>query len=78
MKKLNNKVAVVTGGSRDIGAAIAIKLASEGANVVVNYFNTESGALDTVKKIEALGQKAIAVKADVSSLSDINLSLIHI
>lgn len=72
MKKLNNKVAVVTGGSRDIGAAIAIKLASEGANVVVNYFNTESGALDTVKKIEALGQKAIAVKADVSSLSDIN------
>ena len=72
MKKLNNKVAVVTGGSRDIGAAIAIKLASEGANVVVNYFNTESGALDTVKKIEALGQKAIAVKADVSSISDIN------
>jgi len=38
---------------------------------VVNYFNTESGALDTVKKIEALGQKAIAVKADVSSISDI-------
>ena len=71
MKKLSNKIAVVTGGSRDIGRAIAIKLAKEGAHVVVNYFNTEAGALQTVKEIEALGQKAIAVKADVSNLADI-------
>ena len=71
MKKLTGKVAVVTGGSRDIGRAIAIKLAKEGANVVVNYFNTEQGALETVKEIEATGQKAIAVKADVSKLDDI-------
>ncbi len=71
MQKLTGKVAVVTGGSRDIGRAIAIKLAKEGANVVVNYFNTEQGALETVKEIEAVGQKAIAVKADVSKLDDI-------
>jgi len=71
MSKLNGKIAVVTGGSRDIGRAIAIKLAKEGANVVVNYFNTEAGALETVEEIKALGQKAIAVKADVSNLEDI-------
>jgi 3-oxoacyl-[acyl-carrier protein] reductase len=71
MKKLTGKVAVVTGGSRDIGRAIAVKLAKEGANVVVNYFNTESGALETVKEIEAAGQRAIAVRADVSKLADI-------
>lgn len=71
MKSLTGKVAVVTGGSRDIGQAIAIKLAKEGADVVVNYYNTEAGALVTVKEIEAVGQKAIAVKADVSKLDGI-------
>ena len=44
MGKLEGKVAVVTGGSRDIGRAISIKLAKEGAKVVVNYFNSEKGA----------------------------------
>ncbi len=71
MKRLSDKIAVVTGGSRDIGRAIAIKLAEEGAHVVVNYYNTEAGALETVAEIEALGQRAIAVKADVSKLEDI-------
>ncbi|MDT0605465.1 SDR family NAD(P)-dependent oxidoreductase [Croceitalea rosinachiae] len=71
MSRLKGKVAVVTGGSRDIGQAIAVKLAKEGAKVVVNYYNTKSGASDTVAKIEALGQDAIAVKADVSKLEDI-------
>ncbi|WP_350288952.1 glucose 1-dehydrogenase [uncultured Croceitalea sp.] len=71
MGKLEGKIAVVTGGSRDIGRAIAIKLAKEGANVVVNYFNTEAGAIETVKTIKSLGQKAIAVKADASNLDDI-------
>ena len=71
MKRLANKIAVVTGGSRDIGRAIAVKLAQEGCDVVVNYYNTEAGALATVAEIEALGQKAIAVKADVSKLADI-------
>lgn len=72
MNKLSGKIAVVTGGSRDIGRAIAIKLAKEGANVVVNYYNTEAGALETVAEIKAFGQRAIAVKADVSNLNDIS------
>lgn len=71
MKRLSGKIAVVTGGSRDIGRAIAIKLAKEGADVVVNYYNTEAGALETVEEIKSLGQKAIAVKADVSNLENI-------
>ncbi|MBC3759165.1 glucose 1-dehydrogenase [Hyunsoonleella sp. SJ7] len=71
MGRLKGKIAVVTGGSRDIGKAISIKLAKEGAKVVVNYFNSESGANDTVNEILSLGGEAIAVKADVSKLSDI-------
>ncbi len=71
MGKLKGKVAIVTGGSRDIGHAISIKLATEGAKVVVNYFNSESGAKRTVEEIKSLGQEAIAVKADVSNLGDI-------
>ncbi|TKD62528.1 SDR family NAD(P)-dependent oxidoreductase [Flavobacterium sp. ASW18X] len=71
MGKLEGKIAVVTGGSRDIGRAIAVKLAKEGAHVAVNYLNSEKGANETVAEIEALGKKAIAVKADVSKLEDI-------
>ncbi len=71
MGKLNGKIAVVTGGSRDIGRAISIKLAKEGAKVVVNYFNSEAGAKETVDEIKSLGQQAIAVKADVSKLDGI-------
>ena len=71
MSKLNGKVAVVTGGSRDIGRAIAIALAKFGAKVVVNYYNSEEGAQETVALIQSLGSEAIAVKADVSKLSDI-------
>ena len=71
MSKLAGKVAVVTGGSRDIGRAIAVALAKLGAKVVVNYFNSESGAHDTVASIKSLGAEAIAVKADVSKLNEI-------
>lgn len=71
MSKLQGKVAVVTGGSRDIGRAIAVKLAKEGAKVVVNYNNSESGAIETVNQIKSVGGEAIAVKADVSKLNDI-------
>ena len=71
MGKLKDKVAVVTGGSRDIGRAIAIKLAKEGAKVVVNYNSSEVGAQETVAEIKAAGGQAIAVKADVSKLTDI-------
>ena len=71
MSKLKDKVAVVTGGSRDIGRAISIKLAKEGARVVVNYNSSESEAKATVAEIKSLGGEAIAVKADVSKLHDI-------
>ena len=71
MSKLNGKVAVVTGGSRDIGRSISIGLARAGAKVVVNYNSSEAGAIDTVNEIKALGGEAIAVKADVSKLDDI-------
>jgi len=72
MGKLKGKVAVVTGGSRDIGRAISIKLAKEGANVVVNYNSSEAGANETIAEIKSFGGEAIAVKADVSKLDNIN------
>lgn len=71
MGKLEGKIAVVTGGSRDIGRAISIKLAEAGANVVVNYYSSEAGANETVAEIQSMGREAIAVKADVSNLEDI-------
>ena len=63
---LENKVAVVTGGSRGIGAAVALELASRGAAVVVNYNSSPDAANDVVKKIEEAGGKAAAFQADVS------------
>lgn len=71
MSLLKGKVAVVTGGSRDIGRAISVSLAKEGAKVVVNYNSSESGANETIKEIKSFGGQAIAVKADVSNLMDI-------
>ena len=68
---LNGKVALVTGGSRGIGKAIALSLAKNGANVVVNYSGNEAAALEVVEEITALGVKAIAVKANVSSSEEV-------
>lgn len=68
---LDNKIAVVTGGSRGIGRAIVLKLAKEGANIVVNYTSNSAAAEEVVKLVADLGQKAIAVKADVSKAVDI-------
>jgi 3-oxoacyl-[acyl-carrier protein] reductase len=66
MGKLNGKVAVVTGASKGIGAAIAKSLASEGASVVVNYASSKSGAETVVAAITAAGGKAVAVSGDVT------------
>ena len=68
--RLENKVALVTGSSSGIGQAIAIRLASEGADVVVNYRSKPDGAADTVAKIEAFGRRAITVQADISKIAD--------
>jgi 3-oxoacyl-[acyl-carrier protein] reductase len=70
MSKLTGKVAVVTGGSKGIGAAIAKALAAEGASVVVNYASSKAGADSVVDAITAAGGKAIAVGGDVAKAAD--------
>jgi 3-oxoacyl-[acyl-carrier protein] reductase len=71
MSKLKNKVAVVTGASKGIGAGIAKGLAAEGASVVVNYASSKEGADRVVAEIVKNGGKAIAVQGDVSKSSDV-------
>lgn len=70
MSKLEGKVAVVTGASKGIGAAIAAQFAAEGASVVVNYASSKDGADAVVSAIEAAGGKAVAVRGDVSNAAD--------
>ena len=64
--KLAGKTAIITGGGRDIGAAAAKKLAAEGANVALSYFESSQGADTVVAEITAAGGKAIAVQADLN------------
>jgi 3-oxoacyl-[acyl-carrier protein] reductase len=66
MGKLDGKIALVTGSSRGIGRGIALEFAREGADVAVNYRRDEAAAKETVRAIEALGRKAIAIQADVA------------
>jgi len=70
MSKLTGKVAIVTGASKGIGAAIAKSLAAAGASVVVNYASSKSGAESVVAEIGAAGGKAVAVQGDVSKAAD--------
>ena len=71
MSKLTNKVAVVTGASKGIGAGIAKGLAAEGASVVVNYASSKDGADAVVADIVKAGGKAVAVQGDVSKAADV-------
>ncbi len=68
--RLDGQVAVVTGSSRGIGRACALELAREGASVVVNYNGSEESAASCKDEIEALGEKALVVQADVSNAED--------
>ena len=67
-----NKVALVTGSGRGIGRAIALHFAHNGADVVVNFFRNRAPAEETAHEIEALGRRALLVKADVGELVDLN------
>ncbi len=70
MSKLTGKVAIVTGGSKGIGAAIAKALAAEGASVIVNYSSSKAGAETVVTAITTAGGKAVAVAGDVSKAAE--------
>jgi 3-oxoacyl-[acyl-carrier protein] reductase len=76
--QLKGKTAVVTGGSRGIGRAIALELASKGANVAVNYTKNSAAADAVVEEIKAMGKLGIAVKADVSSISEVENLVIEV
>src|SRR2546425_3700912 len=65
-KKLEGKIALITGGSRGIGAAIAKRLAADGANVAIKYTKSADAAASVVKEIERAGGKAIAIQADAA------------
>ncbi|MBU2993048.1 3-oxoacyl-ACP reductase family protein [Octadecabacter sp. 1_MG-2023] len=65
--KLQGKTAIVTGGGRDIGRAVAIKLAAEGAAVAINYFSSSEGADSAVAEITAAGGKAFALQGDLNT-----------
>lgn len=72
MKNLDGKVAIVTGGARDIGRAVSEKLAAEGAKVVVNYFSNSTFAEETVAAIKSAGGTAIAVAGDMTVKKDVD------
>ncbi len=68
---LENQVVLVTGGSRGIGKSVALACAREGARVIINYAGNVKAAEETVKEISDLGQKCLAVQADISKLADV-------
>src|SRR3990170_6674815 len=69
--ELKGKIALVTGAGRNLGKAIALGLAREGAHLVINYSSSEKGAQETKAEAEKLGVKAIAIRADVSKTDQI-------
>jgi 3-oxoacyl-[acyl-carrier protein] reductase len=73
MMRFKDKVAVISGGARDIGRAVSVELAAEGAKVVFNYYESEEQAKDTLDAIHAAGGEAIAVAGDMTRQEDVDL-----
>lgn len=73
-----NKVALVTGSSRGVGRALAIALAKQGYDIVVNYARSKSAALETAQEIEKIGQKALVIKANVGDVEKIKAMFVQI
>ncbi|MDR1584693.1 MAG: glucose 1-dehydrogenase [Prevotellaceae bacterium] len=69
--KLKGKVAIVTGGARDLGRAISVKLASEGAKVAINYYDNPEDAEETLKMVENAGSQGIIVQGDMTKAEDV-------
>ena len=69
---MNSKVAIVSGGGRDIGRACAIELAKQGVNIVITYHSSSETALSAIKEIQALGCKAIALQADLTKQESVD------
>ena len=72
-RRFENKVSLITGSSRGIGRALALTLAREGGTIVVNYVRNADLAAETVREIEALGSRAIAVQANMETVEEIDL-----
>ncbi|MFK4071156.1 SDR family NAD(P)-dependent oxidoreductase [Streptomyces sp. NPDC029674] len=70
MSSLNGRTALVTGGSRGMGAAIALRLAEAGADVAITYVRDESAAREVVAKIESTGRRGLALRADAADAGD--------
>src|SRR5882762_7165203 len=74
-KQLEGKIALITGGSRGIGAAIAKRLAADGANVAITYTKGADAAASVVKEIERAGRKAIAIQADAADANAVEAAV---
>jgi len=77
-KRLEGKVALVTGAGKRLGRAVALRLAEEGMDVAVHYGNSAKEAAEVVGKIQEMGQKAVAFKADLQSVDEIRQLLLEV
>lgn len=78
MSHLRNKIALITGGSRGIGAGIARKLSAEGATVIITFKSNENAAASLIQELESKGGKGLALKVDAVKTEDIQYAVEHI